>query len=57
MTPIADVPLTLAVLEQFYREVMRPDFERVIGEAFAGRMQTNFDAILHKLEKLETRRS
>ena len=60
MTPMADVPLTLDVLDQFYREVMRPDFERAIGEAFAGsegRMQANFDAILHKLERLETRRS
>lgn len=32
MNPMSDQPVTLAVLTQFYREVMLPDVERVINE-------------------------
>lgn len=56
---MSDPPVTLAVLKtaltQFHREVFLPDFQRIVDEAFAGRerrMQANFDAIFHKLDKM-----
>ncbi len=54
---MSDQPITLGVLAQFHREVILPDVQRIVGEAIAGserRMQANFDAIFHKLDKLET---
>ena len=61
MSPMSDQPVTRAVLTtalaQFHRELILPDVQRIVGEAIAGserRMQANFDAIFHKLDKLET---
>jgi len=57
MSPMSDQPITLGVLTQFHREVILPDVQRIVGEAIAAserRMQANFDAIFHKLDKLET---
>ncbi len=57
MSPMSDQPITLAVLAQFHREIVLPDVQRIVGEAIVGserRMQAKFDAIFHKLDKLET---
>lgn len=59
---MSDQPVKLAVLTtalaQFHREFFLPDLQRIVDEAIAGserRMQANFDAIFHKLDKLEER--
>jgi chromosome segregation ATPase len=57
MSPMSDQPLTLAVLADFHQDIFLPDVQRIVAEAIAGsesRMQANFDAIFHKLHKLET---
>src|SRR5688500_8972424 len=56
MSPMSDQPLTLAVLAEFHREIILPDVQRIVSESIAAsdrRMQGNFDAIFHKLDKLE----
>ena len=59
MSPMSDQPVTLAVLTtalaQFHHDVILPDVQKIVGDAIAGserRMQANFDAIFHKLDKL-----
>jgi len=61
MSPMSDQPVTLAVLTtalaQFHREIILPDIESVVERLITPRfdeMNGHFDAIYHKLEKLET---
>jgi predicted nucleic acid-binding Zn-ribbon protein len=65
MSPMSDQPVTLAVLTtalaRFHRDVIRPDTERVFEALFErlikprfDEIDGRFDAIYHKLEKLET---
>lgn len=49
------------VLAKFHREVVAPDIERIVGTVVEGavkelrdEMQTGFDALAHRLERLET---
>ena len=45
------------VLVKFHREVLLPDIRRVVAETEArlrGEMQTGFDALAHRLDRLET---
>ena len=57
MSPMSDQPVTLAVLAKFHREIILPDIESVVERLVTPRfdeMNARFDAIYHKLEKLET---
>ena len=49
------------VLTKFHREIVVPDIERIVGNAIEGserrlrdEMQTGFDALAQRLERLET---
>jgi chromosome segregation ATPase len=61
MSPMSDQPITLAMLAQFHRDVLLPDmhrvfevqFERLVKPRF-DEIDGHFDAIYHKLDKLET---
>jgi predicted nucleic acid-binding Zn-ribbon protein len=61
MNPMSDQPITLAVLAQFHRDVVVPDmhrtfenlFERLVRPRF-DEIDGRFDAVFHKLDKLET---
>jgi predicted nucleic acid-binding Zn-ribbon protein len=47
----------LSVLTRFHREVVLPDMERVVGSVeirLRDEMQTGFDALAQKLDKLDT---
>lgn len=57
MSPMSDQPVTLAVLAKFHREIILPDIESVVERLVTPRfdeMNARFDAIYHKLERLET---
>jgi predicted nuclease with TOPRIM domain len=44
------------ILTKFHREIVIPDIERIVGKAFDGlrdEMQTGFDALAQRLDKLE----
>jgi len=46
----------LSVLTRFHRDVLRPDFERMLGDVelrLRDEMQTGFDALAQRLDKLE----
>ena len=45
------------VLTKLHREVVVPDIERIVGNAFEGlrgEMQTGFDALAQRMDRLET---
>ena len=49
-------------LTKFHREIVLPDIERIVGNAVEGserrlrdEMQTGFDALAQRLDRLETR--
>jgi len=47
----------LQVLTRFHREVVLPDIERVVHDAITplrDEMLTHFDAVYHRLDRLET---
>jgi predicted nucleic acid-binding Zn-ribbon protein len=47
----------IPILTRFHREIVLPDIERVVGNAerrLRDEMQTGFDAICQRLDKLET---
>lgn len=61
---MSDQPITHAILEselaRFYREVIRPDMERVLEDVFKRRIKPRFDtidghcdAIASKLDRLQ----
>jgi len=57
MSPMSDQSVTLATLAKFHREVILPDIERVVERLTKPRFDQidgHFDAIFHKLDKLET---
>jgi hypothetical protein len=58
---MSDQPVTLAVLAQFYRDVILPDIERAVNRLLDQRVTPRFDAIdqrfaafHHRFERLET---
>jgi len=61
MSPMSDQPLTLGDLAEFHRKVILPDmhrtfeslFERLVKPRF-DQIDGRFDAVFHKLDKLET---
>ena len=61
MSRMSDQPLTLGnlatALAQFHRDIVRPDIVQIVNDAVTDserRAQVNFDAIFHKLDKIET---
>ena len=51
----------LPILTRFHREVVLPDIKRIVGDAVEGaerrlrdEMQTGFDALAQRLDRLET---
>ena len=58
---MGDEPVTYSTLIRFHREVLLPDVERTIAGAVEGvekrlrdEMQTGFDALAQRLDRLET---
>ena len=56
---VADAPVTVAMLMQFYREVMLPDLERVFANAFEAperrlrdEMRAGFEVLASRLDRL-----
>lgn len=46
----------LPVLTRFYREVIAPDINRIVTDAFGAleeRMNARFDALCHRFDRLE----
>jgi predicted nuclease with TOPRIM domain len=58
---MSDVEDLVHVLTKFHREIVVPDIERIVGNAVEGaerrlrdEMQTGFDALAQRLERLQT---
>jgi chromosome segregation ATPase len=54
---MGDEPVTFSTLLRFHREVLVPDVERIVGateQRLRDEMQTGFDALAQRLERLET---
>ena len=58
---MADQPLTLATLARFHQEILLPEVRQVVRDevrqevgALRNEMQTGFDAIAQRFDRLET---
>jgi len=54
---MGDEPVTFSTLLRFHREILVPEVERIIGvteQRLRHEMQTGFDALAQRLDRLET---